>query len=283
MLLTLWHGPPTSNRPHLALEGVYIVQRITVVPCLVVCLLAARSACSAAEPLVEAVDRVKPAVVAVGVFKKQPVPMVRLLATGFVVDAEGHVVTNAHVTEQLKRHGKPDTFHVFFSDRPLGRGLPVELVIEDKVHDLAVLKIKADKPDKLTTVEVARTHRTKLGQTVGVYGFPMGGTIGLHGSVGHGIVSSIAPVALPGRKAADGSSAPVRRTPHKVLHLDLRALPGNSGSPVFRVSDGKVIGIVSMIAGVKTGDNAPATGITYAVGVDHVQTLLKRVHEMNDH
>ena len=67
------------------------------------------------------------------------------------------------------------------------------------------------------------------------------------------------------------------RNPYDVLHLDLRALPGNSGSPVFTVREGKVVGIVTSVIGLKSkeGDLKMVTGITYAVPVSHIETLFE--------
>ena len=66
------------------------------------------------------------------------------------------------------------------------------------------------------------------------------------------------------------------REPYKVFQLDATAYPGNSGSPLYDVNDGEVIGIINkvFVQDTKEGAIANPSGITYAIPVQHVKKLL---------
>ena len=68
------------------------------------------------------------------------------------------------------------------------------------------------------------------------------------------------------------------KKPELVYQLDATAYPGNSGSPVYTVEDGKVVGVINKVfvsQGKESALSAPS-GISYAIPVKHVNALLKK-------
>jgi S1-C subfamily serine protease len=96
-----------------------------------------------------------------------------------------------------------------------------------------------------------------------------------------GIVASITTVALPAPTAGQldpRAVARLRDGNFEVLQLDATAYPGNSGSPVLDIASGRVVAIVNMVLvrGSRESALAHPSGITYAVPVRHLQTLMQR-------
>jgi serine protease Do len=145
-------------------------------------------------------------------------PKQQALGTGFIVDPSGIIVTNFHVA------GKADSITVTLTD---GRKLTAKLLGGDEKTDLAVLKVKSDKP--LPYVEFEDGNKVKVGQPVMAVGNPFG----LGGTVTTGIVSA------GGR---DIQSGPF----DDYIQTDAAINRGNSGGPLFDM-DGKVIGINTAI------------------------------------
>ena len=65
--------------------------------------------------------------------------------------------------------------------------------------------------------------------------------------------------------------------PFDIIQLDATAYPGNSGSPVYQATTGKVLGVINsvFIKGTKEVALTDPSGITYAIPVDHVRDLLQ--------
>ena len=145
-------------------------------------------------------------------------PKAQAVGTGFIVDPSGIIVTNFHVA------GKADSITVTLTD---GRKLPAKLLGGDEKTDLAVLKVKSDKP--LPYVEFEDGSKVKVGQPVMAVGNPFG----LGGTVTTGIVSA---------RGRDIQSGPF----DDYIQTDAAINRGNSGGPLFDM-DGKVIGINTAI------------------------------------
>ncbi len=160
--------------------------------------------------------------------------IVRGAGSGFIIDDEGFVITNAHVI------GDADKITVHLSDR---RELVAELIGMDKKTDVAVLKIKAD---KLPVLKIADITDLKVGQWVMAVGSPFG----LDYTATQGIISSL------GRNLPNDNFTPFIQT-------DAAVNPGNSGGPLFNTS-GEVIGINSQIY-TSTGSYA---GVSFAIPID---------------
>ena len=160
--------------------------------------------------------------------------------SGFVIDASGIIVTNNHVISDA------DEIVANFSD---GTKLDAELVGRDPKTDLAVLRVKPEKP--LTVVKFGDSDKARVGDWVMAIGNPFG----FGRTVTLGIVSAI------GR---DINSGPY----DNYIQTDASINKGNSGGPLFNM-DGEVIGINSRI-GEDTSFNLHVPVSVYEKGWDEL-------------
>ena len=166
--------------------------------------------------------------------------------SGFVIDTEGHVVTNDHVAEAAA------DLLVTLADE---RTVPAELVGTDAGSDLAVLKIDVP-PEELTVVQLGDSSSLRVGQRAIAIGNPFG----LQRTVTTGVISSLGRT-LP-RDDSDFQIA-------ELIQTDAAINPGNSGGPLLD-SRGRVIGVNTAIRSL-TGVNS---GVGFAVPVDIVKRVL---------
>ena len=236
------------------------------------------AAASAAEPLVDAVDRVKPSVLAVGFYTETQNPRFAFRGSGFVVGDGNLLVTNAHVVERgtdvaseagLVVHSRAD-------DAAQVKVRRAEVVEIDRAHDLALLRFTGD---PLPALALGKAGAVREGQSVAFIGFPLGGVLGFAPVTHRGVVSSITTVALPSPSARQLANRTVQRLrdgPFAMLQLDATAYPGNSGGPLFAIETGAVVGVVNMVAlkGTRESALSQPSGISYAVPVEFVLRLL---------
>lgn len=162
--------------------------------------------------------------------------------SGFVLDQQGHIVTNNHVVENA------DKLEVTFSD---GNTAEARLVGRDPATDLAVIKVD---------VQNEPLHALKLGDSnnlqVGQLAIAIGSPFRLQGTVTMGVISSL------GRdlRAANG------RVIGGIIQTDAAINPGNSGGPLLN-SAGEVIGVNSAIFSPSGGN----VGIGFAIPVSAVK------------
>ncbi|HMJ99224.1 MAG TPA: Do family serine endopeptidase [Reyranella sp.] len=154
------------------------------------------------------------------------------VGTGFIIDANGWIVTNFHVA------GKADSITVTLAD---GRKLPAKMVGGDEKTDLALIKVESDKP--LPYVTFADASKVRVGQPVMAVGNPFG----LGGTVTTGIVSA---------RGRDIHSGPF----DDYIQTDAAINRGNSGGPLFDM-DGHVIGINTAIFSPSGG----SVGLGFAI------------------
>jgi len=145
----------------------------------------------------------------------------------------------------------------------------------DRMHDTALLRIEGEALPALVLADGAEVPE---GQPVALIGFPIGGVLGYSPVTHRGIVSSIAPSALPLAAARQLNEATVRRLreePFDVYQLDATAYPGNSGGPLLDADSGRVIGIVSFVFVKSTREAALSqpSGISYAIPIRHARAL----------
>jgi serine protease Do len=152
--------------------------------------------------------------------------------SGFIIDAEGFIVTNNHVV------GDADRVSIELSD---GRRMRAEVVGGDPQTDIALLKVDAGKP--LATVAWGDSDALTVGETV----LAMGNPFGLGGSVTSGIVSA------RGRQIGAGPY-------DDFIQTDASINPGNSGGPLFN-TEGAVVGVNTAIFSPSGGN----IGIGFAV------------------
>jgi serine protease Do len=154
------------------------------------------------------------------------------LGSGFIISADGLIVTNNHVIDGA------DDVQIFLTD---GTHWPAKLIGDDTKTDLAVLKIDAGKP--LPFVEFGDSDTAQVGDWVMAIGNPFG----LGGSVTLGIVSA---------RNRDIQSGPY----DAFIQTDASINQGNSGGPLFDMN-GKVIGINTAII----AEGGASLGIGFAV------------------
>src|SRR5215468_7316267 len=162
--------------------------------------------------------------------------------SGFVIDGEGHILTNYHVIQNARQ------LEVTTSDK---KKYKAQVVGADPAHDLAVIQI----PIKtVPRAEIGDSKSLVVGQKV----FAIGNPFGLNGTMTRGIISSIRSVRGP------------KGFIDEAIQTDAAINPGNSGGPLLN-SHGQVIGINSMIL---TGGVEQSAGIGFAIPINTAKSVL---------
>ena len=177
------------------------------------------------------------------------------LGSGFVWDAEGHIVTNNHVVTGA------DIIRVTFSN---GNSLRAELVGSDSDSDLAVIKVDPSAAD-LQPIQVLDSTQVQVGQLAIAVGNPYG----LEGTMTTGIISGLGR-SLP----LEANEAGVSYTIPDVIQTDAPINPGNSG--------GVLVDINGQLIGVTTAIESPVranAGIGYVVPSIIVQKVVPALIE----
>lgn len=156
------------------------------------------------------------------------------LGSGFIVSADGFILTNAHVV------GQADEITVTLNDK---REFKAKLIGADKRTDVALIKIEATGLPKVTFGDPAKTR-------VGDWVLAIGSPFGFENTVTAGIVSA------KGRSLPSENYVPF-------LQTDVAINPGNSGGPLYNLG-GEVIGINSQIYS-RTGG---FMGLSFAIPID---------------
>ncbi len=170
--------------------------------------------------------------------------------TGFVLDDEGFVLTNAHVVDRAK-----DVTVTFEEEQ-----VPAEIVGTDLSSDLAVLKVNPDEVE-LRPLPLGDSGSADVGDPVVAIGSPFG----FESTVTTGIVSAIQrEITAPNGFSIDN-----------VIQTDASINPGNSGGPLLD-SRGRVLGINSQIA---TGGASGSVGVGFAVPVDTAKEIIPQLKE----
>ena len=167
------------------------------------------------------------------------------LGSGFIISADGYVLTNHHVVRNA------DEIIVRLGDRS---ELPATLVGSDERSDIALLKV-TPKNGALPTVKIGDPARLKVGEWVLAIGSPFG----FDHSVTAGIVSA------KGRALPQDTYVPFIQT-------DVAINPGNSGGPLFNMA-GEVVGVNSQIYS-RTGG---FMGLSFAVPIDVAMDVVQQL------
>lgn len=238
-------------------------------------LLLAAAALPVAAGVPETVRGARPSVLPIGRFDPLASPRFGFRGTAFVVGDGRQVVTCDHVVPA----GEPPAWVL---QRPLPGGghewRRLTLQARDPEHDLALLSLEGE---PLPALALAPDEAPREGQDVLVMGFPIGGLLGFQPVTHRGMVSSIAPLAMPAPHASalrDAAIAALRREAFDILQLDATAYPGNSGGPVLDAATGQVLGVISLVlarGGREAALSAPS-GISYAIPGRWVRALLAR-------
>ncbi len=167
--------------------------------------------------------------------------------SGFIISADGYIVTNNHVIAGGPKNEAADSVTVKMTD---GTEFKAEIVGRDAQSDIAVLKIKAT---GLPFVEMGDSKKSRVGEWVIAIGSPLG----LGSTVTAGIIS-----ALQRNIGAGGAY-------DRFIQTDTAINPGNSGGPLFNL-DGKVVGINNRLIS-PTGANI---GVGFAIPVDEIKPVV---------
>ena len=226
----------------------------------------------------DTIERIKPSIVVVGTYKKTNSPQFVLRGTGFVVGNGNIVATNAHVVPDSAESDAPALVIQARNEREEPQFRRARLLQRDRDHDLAIISIEGP---ALPALKLQNSDSVREGLSIGFTGFPIGGALGFSPVTHRGIVSSITPIALPGGNAQQLNEKLIQRIKSgafNIFQLDATAYPGNSGSPVFDVETGNVIGVINMvfIKGSKEAALSQPSGITYAIPVNFLAELLKQ-------
>jgi 2-alkenal reductase len=178
------------------------------------------------------------------------------LGSGFVIDRNGHIITNFHVIEGV------DELEVDFSSGFKTRG---EVIGSDTDSDLAVIKVEAPS-EELHPLILGDSSEIQVGQTVVAIGNPFG----LSGTMTQGIVSSFGRTLQSLREAPGGGLF----TAGDIIQTDAAINPGNSGGPLLNL-DGEVIGVNRAIRtfNFTAGEEPLNSGVGFAIAIN----LVKRV------
>lgn len=249
-------------------------------PALTLLLVSLGAGARAEIPLPDLIDRVRPSIVGVGAIypKRQPnrsVDPVLYVGTGFVVGNGRQIITNSHVVPEKLDVERNQKLAVFSGRGENARAHPARLVRRDKARDLALLVIDGT---PLPALRLGRSLEVREGQSVAFTGFPIGAVLGLYPVTHTGIISAITPMARPATTSKQLTADQLKRlrNPFDVFQLDAVAYPGNSGSPVFELQEGRVIGVINSVAvkGSRESALSQPSGISYAIPARFVQKLL---------
>lgn len=224
------------------------------------------------EATVRAIKRALPAVVSIVVYDQESVLNVNIDAngtstqnleqkemnkgngSGFLISSDGLILTNKHVSMA----GKPDTvrYKVVLNNK---KTYDAQLIGNDPLHDLAVLKIKGT---NLPYLEMAASGNQPIGLTV----LAIGNSLGRYeNSVTKGIVSGL------GRSLTAANPNGGVELLDNVLQTDAEINEGNSGGPLINL-EGKVIGV--NVAVDKGG-----TGLGFAIPIDDARSVVDSVRK----
>ena len=198
-------------------------------------------------------ERINPGVVSIWVITEQGSGQ----GSGFVIDKEGHIITNYHIVEGVL------TVEVDF---PSGLKTYGQVIGKDPDSDLGIVKVDIP-PDKLQPLSLADSDQVKVGQTVIAIGNPFG----YSGTMTTGIISGI------GRTLASLRSAPGGDyfSASDIIQTDAAINPGNSGGPLLNLQ-GEVIGVNRAISttNISLQGEPLNSGVGFAVAINTVKRVI---------
>jgi S1-C subfamily serine protease len=240
-------------------------------------LLLASAAAALAEPLPDTLRRIKPGIVAVGTFQVLRRQQDVLSGTGFAVASGNHAITNSHVVPRELDQGRRETVAVYLPAKGNRvRRRKAEVLKRDIVHDLCLLRFEGP---PLRPLVLGRSAEVREGRPHAFTGFPILNALWLYPVTHEGIVSAVAPIAFPPDFGTKVDPEQLRKTirPFTAFRLDATAYPGNSGSPVYEVVTGRVVGVINSVQtrhGKGSAIKDPS-GTSFAIPVRYVRRLLE--------
>ena len=176
--------------------------------------------------------------------------------SGFVLDGDGYIATNAHVvtTDGTDGTEQADQVYIEFLD---GNRVPAEIVGHDPNADVALLKVDPDDLS-LTPLDLGESHTISVGEPVAAIGSPFGE----RQSLSIGVISALDRTIQSLTKFEIGDA----------IQTDAAINPGNSGGPLLD-AQGRVIGINAQIKSQSGGGE----GVGFAIPVDAVRRSLREL------
>ena len=187
-------------------------------------------------------------------------PQVESQGSGFVVDDQGHIVTNNHVVEGA------EFIEVTFAD---GVVLEAEVVGTDVHSDLAVVKVE-QLPEGVQPLPLGNSSDVVVGQRAIAIGNPFG----LQTTLTVGVVSARGRTLPTGFLSASGGVFSIA----DIIQTDAQINPGNSGGPLFN-SRGEVIGVNTAIR----SDTGTFQGVGFAVPSNTVTKVARSLIETGEY
>jgi len=181
--------------------------------------------------------------------------------SGFVLDDQGHVVTNNHVVADAAENDGP--IEIVDQD---GNRQHATVVGRSPVYDLAVLHVAG--AEDLAPASLGRSQALRVGEPVVAIGAPLG----LSSTVTSGIVSALNRPVTTGSTSDDSSFI-------NAVQTDAAINPGNSGGPLVNLQ-GQVVGVNSAIAtngGGSFDEEAGNIGVGFAIPVEQVVTTAAQI------
>jgi S1-C subfamily serine protease len=166
--------------------------------------------------------------------------------TGFVISPHGHIVTCYHVIEKMKDKA-------FFKKNHTEDKLLAEVLTFNKEMDIAILKIGGKNHSFFELIE--QNEEVNVNEKIGLWAFPMGNRLSKEASFYSGIVNN---------------TRAGKRPECNTFMINAGATHGSSGGPVFRMEDGKIIGI--LVGGV---DPSKASSFNFASDIRNAYQLLE--------
>jgi serine protease Do len=166
------------------------------------------------------------------------------MGTGIIIDPRGYIVTNHHVVDEVT------TLKVRLWNR---ESHEAKLIAKDKLHDLAIIKIDAQRP--LPTITLGTSADLMVGETV----VAIGNAYGYEHTVSVGIISALHRDVVLNKEISYKS----------LIQTDASINPGNSGGPMLNI-EGELVGVNVAI-------RAGAQGISFAIPVDQMLEAVSRM------
>jgi putative serine protease PepD len=181
--------------------------------------------------------------------------------SGFVIDDQGHIITNSHVVAEADDDNGP----IVVIDQQ-GRHSAATVVGRSTVYDIAVLKSEGAK--KLAPAAIGSADQMRVGETVIAIGSPLG----LSATVTSGIISAVNRPVTTGDGKNDNSYI-------NAVQTDAAINPGNSGGPLVNLQ-GEVVGVNSAIASLGSqmaSDQGGNIGVGFAIPIEQVQVTAAQI------
>lgn len=209
--------------------------------------------------VIKVVEKASPAVVSIVAKQvgfdplRGPTSDSRGIGTGFIVDANGIILTNDHVVEDTDI-----SYTIVTKDK---KTFPVKKIDRDSLNDLAILQVEAV---GLPTVELGDSDNLQVGQTVVAIGNALGR---FDNTVTVGVISGI------GRGVTASDSLGIRsETLENVIQTDAALNPGNSGGPLLDLS--------ARVIGINFAVTEGAQNIGFVIPINRAKVVLEQFREV---